>query len=163
MKTMGEHDPIPSPLDDHARDVIGQSLQATLVDLLDLSLVAKQAHWNVVGRRFRDIHLQLDELVDLCRKYVDEVAERAAATGVAPDGRAATVADSSALPAFPAGFVRDDDVINRIVESVDGVARRLRPRVDEAGKLDPVTQDLYVEILRALEKTRWMWSAHCNI
>ena len=65
--------PIPSPLEDQARDITGAALQATLVDLVDLSLVAKQAHWNLVGRQFHDVHLHLDELVDTARKYSDEV------------------------------------------------------------------------------------------
>ena len=81
--------PIPSPLEDQARDLTGAALQATLVDLVDLSLIAKQAHWNLVGRQFHDVHLHLDELVKKARKYSDEVAERAAAIGVSPDGRTA--------------------------------------------------------------------------
>ena len=90
--------PIPSPLEDQARDITGAALQATLVDLVDLSLVAKQAHWNLVGRQFHDVHLHLDELVEKARKYSDQVAERAAAIGVSPDGRAATVASDSRVP-----------------------------------------------------------------
>ena len=80
--------PITSPLDDGARDITGRALQETVVDLVDLSLVAKQAHWNLVGRQFRDIHLHLDELVTTARTYTDNAAERAAAIGVSPDGRA---------------------------------------------------------------------------
>jgi starvation-inducible DNA-binding protein len=76
-------EPIPSTLDERARATAGAALQATLVDLIDLSLVAKQAHWNLIGRQFHDVHLHLDELVNLARTYTDEVAERAAATGVA--------------------------------------------------------------------------------
>ena len=41
--------------------VTAESLQATLVELIDLSLQAKQAHWNVVGPAFRGVHLFLDE------------------------------------------------------------------------------------------------------
>ena len=52
------------------------------------SLVAKQVHWNVVGPRFRSVHLQLDEVVDTARQHADTVAERASAIGVSPDGRA---------------------------------------------------------------------------
>ena len=68
--------PITSPLQDADKEITGNVLQATLVDLLDLSLIAKQAHWNVVGPHFRSAHLQLDELVDIARGYVDRVAER---------------------------------------------------------------------------------------
>lgn len=150
---------VPGPLADHDRDRIAGALQATLVDLIDLSLVAKQAHWNVVGRQFRDVHLHLDELVDTARRYADEVAERAAALGIAPDGRSSVVAASTVLPELPAGWLEDRDVVRRISEAVDTVVRRLRPRIDEAEKADLVTQELFVEILRALEKSRWMWQS----
>ncbi|GGY13871.1 hypothetical protein GCM10010358_77630 [Streptomyces minutiscleroticus] len=47
---------------DAARQVAGSALQSTLVDSLGISLIGKQTHWNIVGPRFRSIHLQLDEL-----------------------------------------------------------------------------------------------------
>lgn len=37
---------IHSPLPEKDRETAGTAPQATLVDLLDLSLVARQAHWN---------------------------------------------------------------------------------------------------------------------
>jgi starvation-inducible DNA-binding protein len=151
--------PIPSPLEDQARDIAGSALQATLVDLVDLSLIAKQAHWNLVGRQFHDVHLHLDELVDTARKYSDEVAERAAALGVSPDGRAATVASDSHVPDFPSGWVKDRDVIRQAFEALDATVKGLRPRIEEVEKADLVTQDLFIEITGALEEQRWMWQA----
>lgn len=44
------------------------NLQRVLVDLVELHLQGKQAHWNVIGSNFRDLHLQLDELVDAARE-----------------------------------------------------------------------------------------------
>ena len=81
--------PITSPLPDDAQQTVGAVLQDSLADFVDLSLTAKQWHWNVVGRNFREAHLHLDELVELARTYSDEVAERAATIGVSPDGRTA--------------------------------------------------------------------------
>ncbi len=49
------------------REAIGAELQGVLVTLIDLSLLGKQAHWNIVGRNFRALHLQLDELIDAWR------------------------------------------------------------------------------------------------
>ena len=46
---------------------LSDNLQKVLVDLIELHLQGKQAHWNVVGRNFRDLHLQLDEIVDVFR------------------------------------------------------------------------------------------------
>jgi DNA-binding ferritin-like protein len=90
--------PISSPLPDDAKQTVGAVLQDSLADFVDLSLTGKQLHWNVVGRNFREAHLHLDELVDLARGYADDVAERAAAVGVSPDGRTATVAKTTGLP-----------------------------------------------------------------
>src|SRR6202048_1292053 len=53
-----------------------QNLQRILVDLIELHLQGKQAHWNVVGTNFRDLHLQLDELGDFARESSDTVAAR---------------------------------------------------------------------------------------
>ena len=41
-----------------------------------LERVDKQIHWNVVGPNFRDIHLNLDEVVGITIAETDEVAER---------------------------------------------------------------------------------------
>jgi starvation-inducible DNA-binding protein len=152
-------EPIPSTLDTQARDLTGAALQATLVDLIDLSLLAKQAHWNLVGRQFHDVHLHLDELVALARTYTDDVAERAAAIGVPPDGRAETVSSTSRTPSIKDGWLRDRDVVKQIFEAVDVVVRRVRPRIAETEKTDQVTQDLLIELTGKLEEARWMWQA----
>jgi len=60
-------------------------LQGSLIELIDLSLTAKQAHWNVVGESFKPVHLQLDEIYDVCRLGADEVAERIATLGGEPE------------------------------------------------------------------------------
>jgi starvation-inducible DNA-binding protein len=151
--------PIPSTLGTAERDATGAALQASLVDLVDLSLVAKQAHWNLVGRQFHDVHLHLDELVNTAREYSDKVAERMAAIGVSPDARAATVASNSAVAGFEAGWIADRDVIRAMFAALDGVARALRPRIDETEKTDLVTQDLLIELVGVLEEARWMWQA----
>ena len=44
---------VKSPLSEQARKTVGEALQGSLVDLIDLSLLAKQVHWNVIGPRFR--------------------------------------------------------------------------------------------------------------
>ncbi len=70
---------VKSPLSDANLQTVSEALQGALVDLVDLALVAKQIHWNVVGPRFRSVHLQLDEVVTTARAHSDTVAERAAA------------------------------------------------------------------------------------
>ena len=52
---------------DQLSPVVDKALQQALVDLTDLSLLGKQAHWNIQGSRFRALHLQLDEIVEEVR------------------------------------------------------------------------------------------------
>jgi starvation-inducible DNA-binding protein len=151
--------PITSPLPEADKKSTGAILQATLVDLVDLSLVAKQAHWNVVGKNFRSVHLQLDELVATARQYVDEVAERANAIGVSPNGKAKTVVASSGVPDYPEGWMSDEKTIAAIVDTLAALIERLRKRIDETDKTDLVTQDLLIEITRKMEEAHWMWQA----
>lgn len=151
--------PITSPLPDAEREAAGAVLQATLVDLIDLSLIAKQAHWNVVGANFRSVHLQLDELVGAARQYVDEVAERANAIGISPNGKTRTVLESSGVPDFPENWQSVESTVAAIVEILGELIARLRKRVEETDKSDLVTQDLLIGITAELEKQHWMWQA----
>ncbi|GAB3000029.1 Dps family protein [Saccharothrix stipae] len=151
--------PITSSLSDADRASVAGVLQATLVDLVDLSLVAKQAHWNVVGKNFRSVHLQLDELVTTARTYTDEVAERAAALGISPDGKAKTVAEGSGVPEFPGGWLKEEQVVTAVVTALAELIGRLRSRIDETDKSDLVTQDLLIEITKNFEQAHWMWQA----
>ncbi|MDN3292728.1 DNA starvation/stationary phase protection protein [Streptomyces ficellus] len=150
---------VKSSLPDADLKVVGEALQGALVDAVDLSLVAKQVHWNVVGPRFRSIHLQLDEVVTTARKHADIVAERASALGVSPDGRAATVASSSAIGSVPTGWIKDDDAVKILVDALITVVGRMRERIEATDKPDPVTQDLLIALTADLEKHAWMFQA----
>jgi starvation-inducible DNA-binding protein len=148
-----------SPLEPNASKIVVGALQDTLVDLLDLSLLAKQAHWNVVGPRFRPIHEQLDEVADSARRYSDTVAERAVAIGIPAEGRAATIAKESGLPQVESGWIGDDDVVAKFVEILGVLVERLRRRVAATGEPDPVSQDLLIAVTAEIEKAHWMWRA----
>ena len=151
--------PITGPLPAAAQQTVGTVLQDTLADYLDLSLVAKQAHWNVVGQNFRDAHLHLDELVTLARDDADAVAERAATLGVSPDGRAATVAKTSGVEAFEEGWRSVEQVNEAIVAILASLIARLRERIATTGEPDPITQDLLIAQTAKLEEAHWMWQA----
>ena len=146
-----------SALADDDKAVTGAALNRALVDQVDLSLVAKQAHWNLVGKGFRSLHLQLDEVVDAVRVFSDDVAERAVTIGVAPDGRAVTVARESAVAQHPAGWIQDTDVVDYFVAALKTVIGRLREGIDATADADVVSQDMLIGVTAALEKHLWMF------
>lgn len=141
------------------KNVAVDELQSFLIELTDLALTGKQAHWNLQGPHFLTRHEQLDTLVNDARLWSDEVAERIVAIGTPADGRVATVAEATPLAAFPAGFVADDKVVGLIVDRLDVIIERTRERIGALGEVDPVSQDLVIGIQRDLEKYRWMWAA----
>jgi starvation-inducible DNA-binding protein len=142
-------------LDHHRREEAGRELQATLVELIDLSLIGKQLHWNISGRPFKPLHEHLDELVDSWRDLSDTVAERAVALGVPPDGQAATVS-ARGMGAVGSGSVDTDTALQELVALVANVAERIRARMDRLGDIDLASQDVLIEVVRDLEKQLWM-------
>ncbi|CAM3360419.1 Dps family protein [Stackebrandtia soli] len=150
---------IKSPLNPDQQKIAGEALQGALVDLMDLSLVGKQAHWNVYGRHFRSLHLQLDEVVDHARTSADTVAERAVAIGVSPDGRAGTIAKLTKIENVPTGQLADSEVVRILVDAFETVIARMRERIDATADPDPVTQDVLIGISSQLEKEAWMFQA----
>lgn len=150
---------VKSPLSDADMKTVADALQGALVDLVDLSLIAKQIHWNVVGPRFRSVHLQLDEVVDTARLHSDTVAERASTLGVPPDGRASTVSRSSGIADVPDGWMKDTDAVGTLVNALGAVITRMRERVGVTADADPVSQDIFIGITADLEKHHWMFQA----
>ncbi|MFC9557622.1 DNA starvation/stationary phase protection protein [Rhodococcus sp. NPDC056960] len=150
---------ITTTLDAEQQRIAGGALQDTVVDLIDLSLIAKQAHWNVTGPNFLPVHTALDELYTVTSNFTDEAAERATAIGVSPDGRAATVAADAGTKGIAKGWTADAEVVRTIVANLTAVIERLRARIESTEKADPVTQDLLIDITARLEHLHWMWQA----
>jgi starvation-inducible DNA-binding protein len=144
------------PLGTHQREEVGDQLQATLVELVDLSLLGKQLHWTVVGPLFRPLHEHLDELVESWRELADTVAERAVAIGFWPDAQSASVSAGSDLAPVQRGGLEDHLVVRELTARLADVAERVRNRMDRLGELDAASQDVVIEVLRELEKQLWM-------
>jgi len=144
------------PLGGHIREEVGNELQATLVELLDLTLIGKQLHWTIVGPQFRPLHLQLDELIDSWRVLSDTVAERAVAIGYIPDGQAKAISAGSELTEVAREPIEDTEVIRTLSASLAQTDERCRERMDRLGELDLASQDVLIEVVRELEKQLWM-------
>jgi starvation-inducible DNA-binding protein len=150
---------LPALAEPHQREEVGHQLQSLLVELVDLSLLGKHLHWNVVGPMFRPLHLQLDELVASWHELADAVAERAVAIGFHPDGQGATVARDSPLRGVERGELEDRVVVRELTGRLAEVAERGRERMDRLGELDAASQDVVIEVVRSLEQQLWMTRA----
>lgn len=139
-----------------ASSELSGALQRVLVDLIELHIQGKQAHWNVVGTNFRDLHLQLDEVVDFAREASDTVAERMRALDAVPDGRSDTVASTTSLPQFPAYEHSTSDVVDLITVRIYATVDTLRTVHDSVDAEDPSTADILHQLIDGLEKLAWL-------
>lgn len=162
MDTLATSSHLPALAEPHERQTIALQLQATMQELVALSLIGKQLHWAVVGPTFRPIHLQLDELVESCRDLADVVAERAVALGFVPDGQAQAVASGSQLAPVVAEALDGRAVVSSITDRVAQVSESTRERMDLLGERDAVSQDVLIDVVRTLEHQQWMLRAQLS-
>lgn len=142
-----------------ASATLTKDMQRVLVDLIELASQSKQAHWAVVGPNFRDLHLQLDEIVVATREAIDTIAERLRALHAVPDGRSVTVSAQTSLPAYPDGEVSTSDTVDLITERLEAAVATMREVHDEVDEEDPTTADLLHAVIATLEQFAWMVSA----
>lgn len=146
-------------LNEDANLKTAQHLQKRLIDLVDLALILKQAHWNVLGTNFRSVHLQLDEVIVSVRASSDEFAERISSLGIAADGRSLTVSQDTSLETYPAGFRKTDETVTLVANALKKTVDGLRSTMKELAELDPVSEDMCISTCAVLEKHLWMVQA----
>lgn len=145
-------------IDGKDRTLTVNALQSCLIDLIDMALQGKQAHWNVVGPNFRSVHLQLDEIIATTRNASDAVAELVTLAEAA-DGRAATVAGESRLEPYPSGLQEVGATVTLIADRLQALIGELRRAISELAEADPISQDLLIGVTQDFEKHLWMVQA----
>src|SRR4051812_1981699 len=145
-------------------DEVGQSrlvteLNQNLASLTDLAAAYKQAHWNVIGMDFAQLHALFDQFADQTREYMDLVAERAVTIGGAARGTIQAAVEGSVLPPFPVEDRDEMRLLAELVSRVDGLTAELRKAMDSSAD-EAATQDVFIEVVRGIEKQRWMLQAH---
>ncbi|TNB76422.1 DNA starvation/stationary phase protection protein [Arthrobacter sp. BB-1] len=142
-----------------ASPTLAGNLQTVLTDLIELHLQGKQAHWNVVGTNFRDLHLQLDEIIAAARLFADQAAERMRALHALPDGRSSTVSADTRLEAFPEGLTSTKDTVKLITARLERTVQTMRDVHDEVDEEDPTSADLLHAAIERFEQLAWMVNA----
>ncbi|MDQ4501483.1 ferritin-like domain-containing protein [Sinomonas sp. ASV322] len=105
-----------------------------------------------MGPNFRDVHLQLDEVVAAARLHADEVAERIRALHAVPDGRSSTVSKTTSLAEVPEGLATTGDAIASIVAALEATCATVRGVYGAVETDDAATTDILNQILLQLEK-----------
>ena len=139
-----------------------EALNQHLADTADLYSQNKQAHWNVKGKDFFQLHLLFDQLAEEVEPFIDELAERVTALGGYATGTVRMAATSSRLPEFPVDCLDGMDVVRTLIERYAAYCGATREAIDTAdGEMgDPTTADLLTDISRVADKHLYFLEAH---
>ena len=148
-------------LPEDSRQEMVRLLNQQLADLFDLFSQDKQAHWNVKGPDFYQLHELYDELAEMLLGYIDKVAERVTALGGAATGTVRMASAATRLKEFSPGPVGSMESVRMLAERYAEVAKSTREGIDQAEQAeDMVTSDLLIEVTHDLDKSLWFLEAH---
>jgi starvation-inducible DNA-binding protein len=145
--------------DRNVRERIVRGLNLNLANLTSLATAYKQAHWNVQGPGFAQLHEMFDSFTDQTREFADLVAERAVTLYGTAYGTIEGAVKGTTLPPFPLEERREEALLRALVERAHGAISEIRGAMEESED-DLATQDIYIEICRGLEKQEWMLRSH---
>lgn len=136
-------------------------LNATLMDLMDLTNSVRMAHWTVKGPHFIGLHGLFETFYNELGPVTDDVAERLVQLGGRPNGTSQDVAEGTRLAPYPSEIRQGDAHLAALLERYAALAKSVREGIDttdEAGDAD--SADLLTGLSRQLDKAVWMLEAH---
>lgn len=143
------------------REQIVPLLNARLADASDLKSQVKQAHWNVKGPHFFQLHELFDEIAGRVDAQIDDIAERAVQLGGTALGTVRLAAAASTLPEYPAGLTDGLAHAAAIADRLAAYGAALRSAIDESAAIgDADTADMFTGFSREADKDLWFVESH---
>ena len=147
-------------LDAKARATVVAKLNQQLANISDLQSQTKQAHWNVRGQEFFQLHKLFDEIHAPLGEHIDTIAERAVTLGGFAAGTVRCAAANSEIEEFPlepGAF----EYVQELAQRYAAVGNSVRAAIDESAELgDADTADLLTAVSRDLDKALYFLEAH---
>lgn len=136
-------------------------LNQQMADNADLYSQVKQAHWNVKGIHFQQLHEFFDKVAEAIEPFTDEIAERVATLGGVAMGTTRMAAANTTLPEYPADIFDGRAHLEAVIERWAAYGASTRAASKRAGELgDPTTEDLFIEISRAVDLHLYFLESH---
>lgn len=148
-------------LSEHVRKASIALLQARLSDALDLEAQTKQAHWNVRGMSFLQLHQLFDAIHGVVEEFVDLIAERISTLRGIADGRIQTTAANTSLYEYSDRTSGGEAHLQALAAVLGQFGKHIRGNIDDAAKGgDAGTADLFTQLSRETDKQLWLVEAH---
>ena len=169
MATNGQNDAVTATpystrldLSEEKRHKLIALLNQTLADTSDLYSQTKQAHWNVKGKDFYQLHLLYDELAEKLEEPADLVAERVVLLGGYARGTVRMAAEHSRITPFPSlENGADPRYLETLADRWAEYAKHIREDNETSDEIgDPATTDLYDQITHIADRGTWFIEGH---
>jgi starvation-inducible DNA-binding protein len=116
-------------------------------------------HWNIIGKSFFYMHVQLEDMYNDAQEKVDAIAERILTLRYQPTSNYSDYLQHSNLSESPSEL-SDMEMVNILLEDHGKLLVQMREVVKAANTAgDEGTVDLIGAYIRELEKTSWMLDA----
>ncbi|HEY9676835.1 MAG TPA: DNA starvation/stationary phase protection protein Dps [Drouetiella sp.] len=147
-------------LPESTRKEVSDQLNETLAATLDVWSQVKQAHWNVKGKDFYQLHLLFDQIAGELYEFVDMVAERITAIGSTAHGTIKMAAAATPLTDYPLDAIDGKEHLTAVADRLAAYGKHVRAGIAKTEDLDADTADLYTEISRTTDLRLWFIEAH---
>jgi starvation-inducible DNA-binding protein len=137
-----------------------QGLQQLTVDLLALHNMYKEAHWDLTGPLYLQLHEYYQQQADFYLQQADAFAERVLHLGSSVDGRFSTIARTTKLAELPPGYLTDDQSIKLLLDRVSVLQKEIYEVIGETEQSDPPTASKLQDLAYSVDKNLWQLRAH---
>ncbi len=143
------------------REKLIELVNQCLADTFDLYSACKQAHWNVKGMEFQQLHELFDGVADAIFPFVDMFAERATTLGGVAMGTVRMAAKASRVKEYPDDLVKGKDHLEAVRDRLAAYCGSLRQAIGDASDQDdPTTEDLVTEASRTADLQLYFVESH---